>query len=331
MFLILKTREESGLAQSIALEKFHVRQKLSHPMDKVRRHWRAAISQNLEAAQVIRLCLGNLRQQVQHRRDEHRVGHAFALDQLTETFRGELWNRDLARTESRCREHGGKISNVKNRCRMQIDTAFSVSHPIAEVVEVRLDVGVTYHDALRPARRATGIDESENRFRVINRIWTGVVPTIQGLFIEDELPRKLYGRFRERGVPHQPAWFCIKQNSIDFGCGEPRVNRDCSDAEPAAGVDQLDVLRRIRQQKREAVARRKAVGGERSRNVPDALVERLERNRGTFDNQRRALRVIPGCPVERTNVNHVLFTPCDTSPLSPVNATESTKPGSIKM
>src|SRR6266851_402331 len=119
-------------------------------MDKFRRHWRAAISQNFEAAQVIRLCFGHLGQQVQHRRDEHRVSYAFALDQLTETFRAELWNRDLARTESRCCEHGGKISNVKNRCRMQIDTAFSVSHPIAEMVEVRHDVGASYRDTLRP-------------------------------------------------------------------------------------------------------------------------------------------------------------------------------------
>src|SRR6266403_1010671 len=281
MFLILEACEEAGLAESIALEKFHVRQ------------------------------------QVQHCRDEHRVGRAFALDQLTETFRGELWNRDLARTESRCREHGGKISNVKNRCRMQIDTAFSVSHPIAEVVEVRQDVGVTHHDTLRPARRATGIDESENRFRVIDRIWTGVVPTVQGLFIKDEVPRKMNRRRSKRGMPHQPAWFCIKQNTLDFGCGEPCIYRYYNNAEPTAGVDQLDVLRRIRQQKREAVARRKTVGGERSRNVPDALVDRLETNSGTFDNQRRALRVIPECPAERMNINHVLFTPCDTAPLSP--------------
>src|SRR5260370_17628113 len=101
MLLILEACEEAGLAQSIALEKFHVRQKLSHPMDKVRRHWRAAISQNLEAAQVIRLCFGHLREQVQHCRDEHRVAHAFALYQLTATFRPELLNRDFARTESR--------------------------------------------------------------------------------------------------------------------------------------------------------------------------------------------------------------------------------------
>src|SRR5258706_13546724 len=107
MLLIFEPGEEAGFVDSIALEKFHFRQKLSHPMNKLRRHWRAAISQDLEAAQVIRICFGHLSQQVQHCRDEYRVGHAFALDQLTETLRAELWNRDLAGTESRCREHGG--------------------------------------------------------------------------------------------------------------------------------------------------------------------------------------------------------------------------------
>src|SRR5258705_12549487 len=118
MFLISKTREEAGLAESIALEKFHVRQKPSDAADKFRGHCRSAIRQNLETAQVIRLCFGHLRQQVQHCRHKHRVGHPFALDQLTETLRAELRNCDLARTESwRC-EHGGKIGNVKNRCCM---------------------------------------------------------------------------------------------------------------------------------------------------------------------------------------------------------------------
>src|SRR5260370_42513906 len=117
MLLIFETREEAGLAESIALEKFHVRQKLSGATDKFRRHWRTAISQNFEAAQVIRLCFGYLRQQVQHRRDEHRVSYAFALNQLAETLRTELRNCDLARTKSwRC-EHGGKIDKVKNRGR----------------------------------------------------------------------------------------------------------------------------------------------------------------------------------------------------------------------
>src|SRR5467141_2882364 len=306
MLLILETCEEAGLAESVALEKFHVRQKFSHPVDNIRRHRRAAISQNLEAAQVIRIPLGHLRQQVYHCWHEHRVGHAFALDQLTETLRAELWNRDLARTESRCGENGGKIGNVKNWCRVQIDAAFSVSHATVEEVDVRQDVGVSHHDALGPARCATGIDESQNRFRVINRIWTGRIPNVEGFFIEHELPLKLHRRLWERGMPYQPTRFCIKQNSIDFGCGEPCIYRDCSNAEPTAGVDQLDVLRRIRQQKREAVARRKTVGGERSRNVPDALVERLERNSGAVDNQSRAFWIVSRSPAKRMNIDHCL-------------------------
>src|SRR5215813_4479670 len=205
MLLIFETREKAGLAESIALEKFHDRQKLPRPMNKFRRYWRAAISQNLKAAQVIRLCFGHLRQKVQHRRDQHRVSHAFTLDQLTETLWAELWNRDLAGTESRRCEHGRKISNVKNRCRMKKDAAFFVSHPIVEVVHVGQDIGVGYHDGLRPARRATCIDESKNRFRVINRFRTGLATNVEGFFIEQKLPQKLDGRFRQRGVSDQPA------------------------------------------------------------------------------------------------------------------------------
>src|SRR5882762_6543717 len=107
MLLIFETSEKAGLAESIALEKFHVRQQLSGATNKFRRHWRTAISQNLEAAKVIWLCFGHLRQQVQHRRDEHRVRYAFALNQFTESLRAELWNRDLARSESRRCEQGG--------------------------------------------------------------------------------------------------------------------------------------------------------------------------------------------------------------------------------
>src|SRR5580704_668168 len=184
MLLVFETREETSFAESIGLKEFHLRQKLSCSLNKFRCHWRTAISQNLEAAQVVPLCFGELSQQVQHRRDEHRVSYAFALYQLTETLRAELRNCDLARTEGRRCEHGGKIGDVKNRCRMQIDAAFPISHPIAKVIDVRENVGVSHHDALRPAGGATGIDESENCFRVINRIWTGLIPSVEGLFIE---------------------------------------------------------------------------------------------------------------------------------------------------
>src|SRR6201987_5962701 len=133
MLSIFEPCEEAGLAESIALEKFHVRQKFPHPLDEFWGHWRAAIGQKLEAAQVIRLSFGHLRQQVQHCGNEQRVGHALALDQLTETLRGELWNRDLKRAESRCCEHGGKIGNVKNWGGTKIENAFPACPPKVEV------------------------------------------------------------------------------------------------------------------------------------------------------------------------------------------------------
>src|SRR5277367_1588180 len=118
MLLIFEACEEAGLAESIALEKFHVWQELSGATDKLWRDWRTAISQNLKTGQVIWLLFGHLRQQIQHCRHEHRVSYAFLLYQLTKTLQGEFWNRDLARTESRRCEHGRKIGDVKNRCCM---------------------------------------------------------------------------------------------------------------------------------------------------------------------------------------------------------------------
>src|SRR5260370_38727277 len=114
-------------------------------MDRFGRRGRAAISQSLEAAQVIRLCFGHLRQQVQHCRHEHRVSYAFALDQLTETLRAELWNRDLARTESRCCEHGGENGNVEKRGPWQRNTRLSGSQSTPEMVEVGQDVALSQH------------------------------------------------------------------------------------------------------------------------------------------------------------------------------------------
>src|SRR5215467_1889431 len=125
------------------------------------------------------------------------MSYAFALNQLTETLRTELWNRDLAGTEGRHCEHSRKISNVKNRRHMKKDTAFLVSHPIIEVVDVSLDVRVSYLGALRPARCATCVDESENRFRVINRFRIGLVLNVQGFFIEQKLLRKVDCRLRQ--------------------------------------------------------------------------------------------------------------------------------------
>ncbi len=75
---------------------------------------------------------------------------------------------------------------------MEIDAAFPVflSNEL-KVVNVCQNVGVSHNDALRPTGCATCVDEGQNCFRVVNRIRTGVVPNVPGLFIEHDLPRRL--------------------------------------------------------------------------------------------------------------------------------------------
>ncbi len=132
-------------------------------------------------------------------------------------------------------------------------------------------------------------------------------------------------------MPHQPTRFCICKDSVDFGCGESSVYRNGGNPEPAAGIYQLDVLRRIWQQKREAVARRKTVLGERSCDALDALVKSLKGDAGTIDNERRTFWIISGSPAERINIDHVPFTACDTCASLTSRTTESAKHGCAEM
>src|SRR5882757_4701942 len=99
MFLVLKTGEIPGFAESVHLHKLDVGQKLSSSADQFRRHGRSAISQHLETAQIVLLRPGKLRQQVDHRRHQYSVVDLMRLDRLTESGRREAWKRDLAPAE----------------------------------------------------------------------------------------------------------------------------------------------------------------------------------------------------------------------------------------
>src|ERR1700684_2378971 len=145
-------------------------------MDEFWSHGRSAVSQYLEAAQVILLDFRELSQQIDHGRHQDSVTDAFAFNGLAEGLWTELRNCDLAGAESWGREHGGKVSDVENRRRVKIDSAFSISHPVVEVVTVRKDICVRQHDALRPAGCPACIDESENRFRIVMHLGMGIVP-----------------------------------------------------------------------------------------------------------------------------------------------------------
>src|SRR6266446_2778026 len=94
--------------------------------------------------------------------------HTFALYGLAECFRAELRNRDLTSPESRRCEHKGKVGYVKYRRRMEIDTTFSVTHPVVHVVQISQNVGMSECHTLGPARSPAGIDECKYSIRVVD-------------------------------------------------------------------------------------------------------------------------------------------------------------------
>src|SRR6266403_3225772 len=92
----------------------------------------------------------------------------FALHGLAEGFRAELRNRDLTSPESRRSEHERKVGDVKYWRRMEIDTAFSVTHPVVHMVQISQNVGMSECHPFGPARGSAGIDECKYSIRVVD-------------------------------------------------------------------------------------------------------------------------------------------------------------------
>src|SRR6266496_1000067 len=115
----------------------------------------------------------------------------FALYGLAEGFRAELRNRDLTSAESRRCEHERKVGYVKYRCSMEIDTTFSVTHPVVHVVQISQNVAVSECHTFGPARSPAGIDECKYSIRVVDIRRKWVIPKVQWFFVDDQLARKL--------------------------------------------------------------------------------------------------------------------------------------------
>src|ERR1700722_21011434 len=108
MLGVLKPGEESGLAQSVDLYKFRLRQEFTGPPDQLRGDGRPTIREHFKAGQILRMVLSELDEKVDHRRDQNRVIHALLRYDLTESFGLKARESDLARAESRRRENGGE-------------------------------------------------------------------------------------------------------------------------------------------------------------------------------------------------------------------------------
>src|SRR6266403_339396 len=171
----------------------------------------------------------------------------FALHGLAEGFRAELRNGDLTSSESRRSEHERKVGDVKYWRRMKIDTAFSVMHPVVDVVQISQNVGMSECHTFGPARSSAGIDECEYSVRVVNIRRKGVFPKVEWFFVDDQLARKRNAWSSQRRMPNQPMRSCVNQYMIDLVLRQPGIQWHCNYAKPCARVHQLDILTFVRQ------------------------------------------------------------------------------------
>src|SRR5438477_13173282 len=122
------------------------------------------------------------------------MSYAFALDCLAKALRAELGNRDLVGAECRSGEQEWEVDDVKHRRRVEIDRAFPVRHPVVEEVDVFKNICVTQRDTFGTAGCAACVDESEDRFRVVDGLATGIAASVQWFFVDHAPPRRLHGR-----------------------------------------------------------------------------------------------------------------------------------------
>src|ERR1700733_15986277 len=115
-----------------------------------------------------------------------------SFHRLAENLWAEFRNCDLAGAECRCREHAGKIRDVKDRSGVQVDSAFGVAHPVVEVVDISKNVAMCHHDAFWLPRRAARVDQAQDGLGVVKDLRNGVAADWKRVPVDRLLPAQIY-------------------------------------------------------------------------------------------------------------------------------------------
>jgi hypothetical protein len=194
VFLILQTRKKSRLTEPIHLNQFHAGKNLSNAMDQIGRNRRTSVSQSFKTRQVIVLQVFKLSQHIDHRWNHYRVRYVFTFHDLAECLRTKLRNRGLTGAESRRCKHEGKVRDVKHGRGVEIDTSFSVTHPVVDMVHVRENVCVGERYSFRRARSAARINQGKNCIGIVDRVGSFIVLKLKRFSVNYSLPVKLHRR-----------------------------------------------------------------------------------------------------------------------------------------
>src|SRR5260370_24615715 len=99
----------------------------------------------------------------------------------------------------------------------------------------------------------------------------------------------------------------IGEDVVQLDARQARVQRNGDGAEPGTRIHQLDVLRFVRKQDRQSIARSKALPAQRGGDVRDTIVELAKGYSPAIRNQRGSFRTGSSRAAERMCVNHALL------------------------
>src|SRR5262249_7691677 len=107
-------------------------------------------------------------------------------------------------------------------------------------------------------------------------------------------------------MPDQASGLRVGEDAIDLDDRQPRVHWHGSDAQPRAGVNQLDVLELVREQEREPIAGPHALRVQPSRDPADAVVQLTKRRPDAARYAGRPVAVLVAASSKRMRVDHRL-------------------------
>src|SRR4051812_8495057 len=116
---------------------------------------------------------------------------------------------------------------------------FFKREPEVGVIDVLQNIRMPDLHTFRPAGCATGVDESENRIRIVNRIRDRAALNVQEVLIKHYLPRNLRSRDRQRRMTNQSVRVGVSEDAVDFFNRKPCVQWNYDYSKPGAGINQL--------------------------------------------------------------------------------------------
>src|SRR2546422_7209245 len=105
-------------------------------------------------------------------------------------------------------------------------------------------------------------------------------------------------------MSNQPPRACIREDPIDLDDRKARVDRNDDRAEPAARVDQFEVIGTVGNEKRQPVAGAESSSTESRSYCRHAVVKLAKRQAAFTDVERGLLGIVPGRSFEGMAIDH---------------------------